>query len=48
MNKKNTNDGIGNHPEADKIKEICDVSPEAPESKKVCKKVNKFRKKIKR
>lgn len=32
MIKKNQNDGIGNHPEAQKIKDICDISPSTSES----------------
>lgn len=40
MNKKN-NDGIGNHPEAQKIKDICDITPKDP----VCQFVNTYRKK---
>lgn len=42
--KKNQNDGIGNHPEAQNIKDICDISPLTPESKGVCKLLNKYRK----
>lgn len=44
MIKKDQNDGIGNHPEVQKIKDICDISPSAPESKDVCKTLNKYRK----
>lgn len=43
MNKK-TNDGIGNHPEAQKIKGICNISPHTHTTKQVCEPLNQFRK----
>lgn len=44
MNTKKSKDGIGNHPESQKLKDICDISPQDDDTKHVCKKINQYRK----
>jgi hypothetical protein len=40
---KREKDGIGNHPESQKTKEICDITPDSPEAEQVCKPLNVYR-----
>ena len=45
MDNNDSKSNIGNHPEVEKLDDICNIAPDSEEAKKVCKPTNQYKKK---